>query len=168
MGDVLRIIQSGEMSWTFFHLKRGLLIDGVGWIANEGCRFSLRSPSLELDCRTETIPDAVMWIQLLDQGVPAMGSIPEYKNSVGDAPKTMFSFEGETDSPSSVPLDKKQLSQEGRELLSETLGMGLAKPRTIMLPGQAKGKPAARNARPLNAPNTSLHHSRFGNSRGAV
>jgi hypothetical protein len=80
MGDVLRIILNGETSWSFFHLKRGLRINGVGWVANEGCRFSLSSPALELDCRTDTIPDAVMWTQLLEQGAPTLLEHPGESN----------------------------------------------------------------------------------------
>ena len=62
MGDLLRIVNknSAEMQYAFFHLERGLTISDVGFIAKEGCRFTLRSPSLELECRTDTIPEAVV------------------------------------------------------------------------------------------------------------
>jgi hypothetical protein len=139
MGDILRIYADsdkggGKLMWTFFNLDNCLQLSQIGWSTKEEGLFSVTTPSAKMSCRTDSISDAVRWIQIL-QGANELklGPLedgPDYSR-MGERQKSwqeimtdlapQASVIIENNSPPSPPptsrLEKKQISEQGKELL---------------------------------------------------
>ena len=142
------------MLFSFYNLESNLIISKAGWSAKNEGLWDIQTPSLQLACKTDTIEEAVGWIELIQnhneirfttEELDALDDyldpeckevrVADYKerlsalapgSTIGNADEDIWFADDDTHDPAALALERiqSQITESGEEPFPEHVTLG--------------------------------------------